>query len=322
MENLTHTIVGLLMARCGLEKTTLRGAGMMMLAANAPDIDAVFWFDRLHYLDYHRSYTHSFACAPLVALLPMALVRAKFSWRSYGAAVAGVLSHLLLDWTNPYGIQLLLPFSHRRVMLDFTNIADVWIWAILLTGLLAPLVVGMMRRSADSMRSPRAAWAWIALATLVTYEGARFAMHAKAVEMLASRTYKASAPVSLVAAEGASPGQALAVPPRQVLAVPVDFVHPGRWKGIVRGDGFVIIVPVDVQEAYDPSLERSFDDSPPGAMVQAARQLPGFQTMIRFSQAPFWKVTKVSGGTLVELMDLRYGTPDHPGFAEISAIIR
>ena len=121
MENLTHTLVGLMMARCGMEKTTVRGAGMMMLAANAPDVDAVFWFNRLHYLDYHRSYTHSFACAPLMALLPMVLVRANFSWKSYGAALAGVLSHLLLDWTNPYGIQLLLPFSHRRVMLDITT---------------------------------------------------------------------------------------------------------------------------------------------------------------------------------------------------------
>jgi hypothetical protein len=101
----------------------------------------------------------------------------------------------------------------------------------------------------------------------------------------------------------------------------MDFVHPGRWKGIVRGDGFVTIVPLDVQEAYDPALERTFEDSPPGAVVQAARQLPGFQTMLRFSQAPFWKITRVSGGTLVELMDLRYGTPDDPGFAVVSGIV-
>ena len=44
MENLTHTLVGLMLARVGLEKSTPRGTAMMMLAANAPDIDAVFWF--------------------------------------------------------------------------------------------------------------------------------------------------------------------------------------------------------------------------------------------------------------------------------------
>jgi inner membrane protein len=302
MENLTHTLVGLMMARCGLEKTTVRGAGMMMLAANAPDVDAVFWFNRLHYLDYHRGYLHSFACAPAVALLPMLLVRAKFSWQSYAAALAGVLSHLLLDYTNPYGIQLLLPFSHRRLMLDITNIADVWIWAILFVGLLVPLFLRALRHGADSLGSPRATWAWIALTTLVTYEGARFAMHAKAVEMVASHMYNGAAPL-------------------EAIAVPADFTHPLRWRGIARGSGFATIVPMDVQEAYDPSLEVTYVESPSAGAVAAARELPEFQTIIRFSQAPFWKTTPVSGGTLVELLDLRYGTPDKPGFAFVSSVI-
>ena len=302
MENLTHTLVGLMMARCGLEKTTARGAGMMMLAANAPDVDAVFWFNRLHYLDYHRSYAHSFACAPLVALLPMVLVRAKFTWQSYAAAIAGVLSHLLLDFTNPYGIQLLLPFSHRRVMLDITNIADVWIWAILFAGLLGPLLMRALRRGADSLGSPRVAWAWMALATLVTYEGARFAMHAKAVETIESHMYDGTAPL-------------------EAIAVPADFVHPTRWKGIARGRGFATIVPIDVQSAYDPSLEVTYMDSSSTEVIAVARGLPEFQTMMRFSQAPFWKTTPVSGGTLVELLDLRYGTPDSPGFAFVASVI-
>ncbi len=308
MENLTHTLVGLAMARCGLEKTTVRGAGMMMLAANAPDVDAIFWFNRQHYLDYHRTYTHSFACAPLVALLPMLLARAQFSWKSYAAAIAGVLSHLLLDWTNPYGIDLLLPFSHRRLMLDITNIADVWIWAILFVGLLAPFFVKIRTKGAQSIGMPsRVMWAWIALSTLITYEGARFAMHAKAVEMLASQTYS----------WGTYKDQA----PWQTIAVPADFVHPARWKGVARGAGFVTIVPLDVQNGFDASGERAFEDSPPGAVVAAARGLPEFQTMIRFSQAPFWKVTPVSGGTLVELIDLRFGTPDNPGFAVAEGIV-
>jgi inner membrane protein len=304
MENVTHTLVGLMMARCGLEKTTVRGAGMMMLAANAPDVDAIFWFNRQHYLDYHRSYAHSFACAPLIALLPMVLVRAQLSWKAYAAALAGVLSHVLLDWTNPYGIQLLLPFSHRRVMLDITNIADIWIWTILFIGLLAPLVGNMLRRGRDAIGPPaRVRWAWIALLTLITYEGARFALHAKAVEMIESQTYKNQVP-------------------RQSIAVPADFFHPALWKGIARCEGFDVIVPIDVQEGFDASEERIYEDPPADdPVIQAARQQPGFQTMIRFSQAPFWKITPVAGGSLVELMDLRYGTPDNPGFAGASGIV-
>ncbi len=106
---------------------------MMVLAANAPDADAFVWFTgTMRYIEYHRTYTHTLTFLPVVALLPMLLARAKFSWRSYLAAFIGVLSHLLLDWTNAYGIPLTLPFSLHHFRLDINNILDVWILAILL----------------------------------------------------------------------------------------------------------------------------------------------------------------------------------------------
>jgi len=33
-----------------------------------------------------------------------------------------------------------------------------------------------------------------------------------------------------------------------------------------------------------------------------------------FNQLPFWRVTPGVDGTLVELIDLRFGTPENPGF--------
>ena len=43
MDNLTHTLTGLMMARAGLAKPGQRGGALMiMLAANAPDMD-VLW---------------------------------------------------------------------------------------------------------------------------------------------------------------------------------------------------------------------------------------------------------------------------------------
>ena len=81
MDNITHSLVGLMLARAGLEKTTPHGAAMMVLAANAPDIDAIFWFSGTWmYLEWHRTYPHAIAFAPLVALLPMLLARVRFSW--------------------------------------------------------------------------------------------------------------------------------------------------------------------------------------------------------------------------------------------------
>ncbi len=308
MDNITHTLAGLMMARCGLEKTTVRGAGMMMLAANVPDLDAVTWFDRVHYLEFHRSYTHSFAFAPLMALIPMLLVRAKFSWKAYLAALAGVLSHLLIDFTNSYGIQLLLPFSPKRVRLDITNLFDLWIWGFLLLGLAAPALVRLVSSEIGSKPSlgPRRAWAWFALIGFLSVDAVRFVAHQRALGMLDSRLYQGS-------------------PPRESIAVPASSANPFAWRGIVRGAGFVTIAPLNVTGDFDPSAGRTYYDPPTdvrtNTAVMEAMQAPEFKVMMKFSQAQFWKVMRVEGGTLVELLDLRFGSPDAGGFAEVSKIV-
>ena len=303
MDNLTHTLAGLMLARVGLEKITPRGAGMMMLAANAPDIDAVFWFDSVRYLEYHRSYTHSLTFLPLVALLPMLLVRAKFSWRSYLASGAGVLSHLLLDWTNPYGILLALPFSSRRFRLDIVNIFDMWIWVILLGAVAATALSRLV--SGESGEKPRTSsrrgWAWIALSALLAYEGARVVTHARAVEVMSARLY-----------EGA--------PPRGVTALPNAF-SPLVWRGVVEGEGFVVIAPVNLSGEYDPRAGRLYRAPALVAGMDAALRTHPFQVFSRFAQVPFWKVTPVENGLRLDWIDLRFGNPDRPGFAAVSAIV-
>lgn len=309
MDNITHTLTGLMLARCGLGKTTPRGAGMLMIAANIPDIDAVTWFDRLRYLEFHRSYTHSLAFAPLMALLPLALVRARFTWKTYLAALAGVLSHVLIDWTNPYGIQMLLPFSARRVRLDITNLFDVWIWLFLFLGLLAPALVQLVNSEMKSRTAagPYRAWAWFALLAFLSVDAIRFAAHQRALGMLESRLY-----------QGAPPGE--------TIAIPASSANPFAWRGIVRGAGFVTILPVNVRREFDPGAGRTFYDPPAdartAAAIASARQSPAFQVMLKFSQAQFWKVTPESDGTLVELVDLRFGSPDGAGFAAVSKLVR
>jgi inner membrane protein len=304
MDNLTHSLVGLMLARVGLEKTTPHGVAMMVLAANAPDIDAVFWFDRLKYLEYHRSYPHAFVFMPLVALLPMLLVRARFTWTSYLASIAGVFSHLLLDWTNSYGIQLALPFSAHRFRLDMVNIFDVWIWVILLGAVAATALsrLGSHDIGEAKTAAARREWAWVALAALLVYEGGRFVIHARAVETMAVRLY-----------EGA--------PPRRVTALPGAF-SPFDWRGVIEGDGFVIVAPVEILAGgYDPRFARLYRTPPPVAAMEAAMRTRPFQVFGQFASLPFWRVTPVSDGLRLDLMDLRFGSPDSPGFASVSAIL-
>lgn len=292
MDNLTHSLVGLMLARTGLEKTTPHGTVMMVLAANAPDIDAIFWFGGPQmYLEWHRSYPHAMAFAPLVALLPMLLARAKFSWQSFLAALIGVFSHLLLDWTNSYGILLALPFSWHRFRLDIANVFDVWIWAILLGGSLA-MALG---------RGARRKWAWATLSALLLFEGFRLVSHARAVDVMSSRLYQGAAPQRITALPGA--------------------FNPLAWRGVIEDPGFVIIVPVDVAERFDGRAERLYPMAPPIPAIDAALRTRPFQVFSSWSQLPFWKVTPVAEGLRLDLIDLRFGTPDHPGFATVTAIV-
>src|SRR5262245_35198062 len=112
MDNVTHTLTGLMLARAGLGGKTKGATAMMLLAVNAPDMDVVSWFGgSLTYLESHRSYTHALVFAPLVALVPFALVRflgrAPLGIAAYLGALGAVVSHLLMDLTNVYGIRLL-----------------------------------------------------------------------------------------------------------------------------------------------------------------------------------------------------------------------
>ena len=160
MDNLTHTAIGLFLSRTGPGKWSPRGAAIMMVAANIPDADVVSWAaGRLNYLNYHRHLTHSLLLAPLMAFLAVALVRLvgrkPVAWKGgYAAALLALASHLLLDWTNVYGIRLLLPFSSRWLRADTTGVIDLWIWAVLAIGIAGPFLSRMVGAEIGGIQHP------------------------------------------------------------------------------------------------------------------------------------------------------------------------
>src|ERR1039457_7734798 len=108
MDNLTHTAIGLFLARAGARKWTPRATAILLVASNAPDIDVLSGAaGPLAYLHYHRGLTHALVAMPVLALLSVAVVRVAGRKALYwpGALAAGMLgvaAHLLLDWTNLY----------------------------------------------------------------------------------------------------------------------------------------------------------------------------------------------------------------------------
>ena len=125
--------------------------------------------------------------APVMALLPVLLVCAVYrsmrGWKAaYVLSLIGVASHLLLDWTNAYGVRFLLPFSSRWFRLDLNNIVDLWIWGVLIACIARASygTAGQFRNRRET-RIGRGL-AIFALSFLVVYDFGRYLAHQRAIE--------------------------------------------------------------------------------------------------------------------------------------------
>lgn len=143
MDNLTHSLVGLLIGRTFPKDSVPYAVPLCVVGANIPDIDIVTLFDAATYITYHRHLTHAFVAIPVMAALAVWLVRGWQKLRgkqlgaSYGkqwaAALMAAASHVVLDMTNSYGTPVWLPFSREPISWDLFFIIEPVLWVILLT---------------------------------------------------------------------------------------------------------------------------------------------------------------------------------------------
>jgi inner membrane protein len=244
MDNITHSLTGLALARAGLNRYCPRAALLLMLSANAPDIDIVSAAGGpLKHLEIHRGYTHSFVGLPFMALLSVALVAAiyrhRLPWRrAWLLCCLGVASHLLLDWTNAYGIRLLLPFSSAWFHADLTGLYDLSIMAVLLLAALWPPLAGLVSGEIGARPPSGRGIAIFALAFFALFDCARAASHARALAQLESRLY-----------EGQPPLNAAALP---------DPYTPFRWRGVVETRDDYRLIPLNAFDQLSPDEGQRF----------------------------------------------------------------
>jgi inner membrane protein len=313
MDPLTHTATGLFLSRVGLKRWTPLATPILLLAANAPDIDIVTGLGgSLSYLHYHRYLTHALVAMPIMALLPVVVVRAIARkpirwWGAFAAAMVAVITHLLLDLTNIYGIRLFLPFSPVWLRLDLTSVVDVWIWAVLLLSVAGPfvgrLVGSEITSGAGKARNHGRGFAIFALAFLLLYNCGRAVLHTRALVVLDSRIYQESTPLRVAAAP--------------------DAANPFRWRGLVETGDFYAVEDVNLAGEFDPGRGAVFHKPEPDPAIEVAGRTPAFQEFLRFSQFPLWRVSPVpepENGKLVEVIDMRFGTPLAPAF-KVSALL-
>lgn len=164
MDNVTHALAGLLLAnataawvsrRTGTPaSTTLVRTTMVvgLVAAELPDADLLYsgpvvQMGKLGYLLHHRGHTHTVLFAIGAALLlwwiTLALRRRSNSRLDDAArmpllalALAGTLSHLILDYTNSYGVHPFWPLDNRWIYGDAVFIIEPWLWVLAIPPLL------------------------------------------------------------------------------------------------------------------------------------------------------------------------------------------
>jgi inner membrane protein len=155
LEPITHFLTGACLARAGFNRKTALATATMTLAAEAPDLDVFSSFKGPVYgFAHHRGFTHSFLGLFLVSAVVVGFVYLLWILRGrktnipdlplrWGllfvfAYVAG-LSHILLDFTNNYGVRPFWPFFEKWYSWDVSFILEPPLFLFLIAGLLLPL---------------------------------------------------------------------------------------------------------------------------------------------------------------------------------------
>lgn len=296
MDNLTHTLTGLALSRAGLNRWYSRPALVLIVAANVPDIDFVTVVrGPLTYFEWHRGITHSFLLMPFLAMLPVLLAcaigRSMRGWKAaYVLSFIGVASHLLLDWTNAYGVRFLLPFSSQWFRLDLNDLADLWIWGVLLIAAVAPLLGRLVSSEIGAKPGSGRGVAWFALIFFVVYDFGRYLTHQRAVEILNSHVYQGG-------------------PPIRAAAFPISSTNPFAWAGWIERPEFATRFSMNLLADFDPSGGRIFYRPEPSPALEAARQADALRKFLDFAPYPLWRVTPLAdpeGAQRVEVRDWRF----------------
>jgi len=253
MEPMTHLMTGACLARAGCNRKAAYATLAMTVAAELPDVDTLWSVDGpVAGFQHHRGITHTLLGVPFEAVAVVGAVWLVHRWRVgrggstaapvrwgllYGFALAALLSHILLDWTNNYGVRPFFPFNPRWYAGSVVFIFEPAIFVALLAALVAPALFGLVNSEVGA-RKPAfrgRGWAIFALAVMVCLWGWRVVEHDAAIQLATNAVY---GPVDPAAATVAP------VPVLRVTASPYPG-NPYRWHTVAETPGFYQIASAD-----------------------------------------------------------------------------
>ncbi len=307
MDTISHSFAGSILTRSAAERPAAWSALILgAFSAMVPDLDFLFFSNRMDYLRDHRSWTHSFLVLPFLAL-GLALVSKLFARRTrigtlWVFASIGILSHILFDWATSFGIMFWTPATRHRYFLDWLFILDPIFSAISLGTLVLTLV----------FRDRARRIALVGSGLLLAYIATCAALHARALSV-----WKRIDPPAADAR----------------VAVLPQFLSPFRWLGLSESGGEIRVAFFDIgpfakgienpqppkrwrdvlQSLSDfyppPSRAKVASYAKPGdsPVLEAARKLTDWQIYLAFARFPLETVyPEPGGGATVIIQDLRF----------------
>ncbi len=321
------------MGRAGLNRKTALATATLTLAAEAADLDVLSRFGGSAFgLNHHRGFTHSFLGVPLVAAAVVGFI--YLIWRLRGrktrnpslpprwgllfafACLAG-LSHILLDFTNSYGVRPFWPLSERWYSWDIVFIFEPVIFVVLLLGLILPALfslindeIGSPRRGRNALPQGRLA-ATLALLAVLACWGLRDYEHRRAVAALQSRNYQGADAI-------------------RVSAYPY-WVNPFRWYAVVETSAFFATMDVDsLAPEVDPGGQMQIRYKPEEtAVTLAAKKTYLGRVFLSWAQYPITETEELPNDPIenthaayvVRFRDLRYDYPGSPARGALSGMV-
>lgn len=183
----------------------------------------------------------------------------RWGWL-YLTALISALSHLLLDWTNNYGLRPFYPFNARWYTGSLVFIAEPALWVLLGAALAIPALLGLIGGEIG-VRKPQfrgRGWAIFALTGMVLLWSWRWAEQGRARNQVES-TAIATAPVKRMALE------------------PYP-VNPFRWHAILETETYYQTAEINTrtgETASDPLRDVIFKPPSTAATEAAKRTLLG-----------------------------------------------
>jgi inner membrane protein len=260
MEPITHLMTGACLARAGFNRKAAYATVAMTIAAELPDIDTLWSLaGPIAAFQHHRGWTHTMVGLPIEAAALVGGIWLWHRWRTagkkpadtvihvqsaiaapplrwgllFGFVLVALLSHLLLDWTNNYGLRPFFPFNPRWFAGSIVFIFEPVIFGMLLVALVAPALFGLIGSEVGAARARfrGRGWAILALVGMVALWGWRGMEKSKALQLVTAQDFGSAGTAST--ADGASDSATAPVPVLRVGVSPHP-ITPYKWHVIVE----------------------------------------------------------------------------------------